>query len=181
MNEDLKKFIGLGSDDETQPVLYQEPKAGLPVPMDMSDIYKWESMVDQLTNINSINGPYYMREFLKAKEVCSSYYCKLIFDLEQARNRTKTEYALSYLERSQEYIKFKGLKDTDETKKQYVQIDRAYQAAKDHEDMLKALATLLGNKVDKFQTAHDDAKKIFDSSRDPRGSLPAVPTSRDAT
>lgn len=159
--------------------LFTEPAAGLPVPMEMTDIYKWESMIEEMTGVNSMNGPFYMREFLKAKDVCSSYYCRLMYDFEQAKNRTKMEIALSYLERSREYIRKNELKDTDETKKQYVQIDTQYNKAKDVEDMLKALVTLMGNKVDKFQSAHDDVKKIFDSTRDPRGSLPSMPSGVD--
>lgn len=175
---DDRVILSLGGPSGS-PLSYQEPGAGMPVPLDMTDIYKWENMVDELAQVNSMNGPFYMKEFLKAKETCSSYYCRLIYDHEQAKNRTKTEYALSYLERSQVYIREKGLKDTDETKKQYVQIDEAYMKAKDIEDMLKALVTLMGNKVDKFQSAHDDAKKIFDSTRDPRGSLPSIPSGKD--
>lgn len=150
---------------------YQEHKAGMPVPMDMSEIYKYEALVEDLAGVNLMNGPFYMREFLKAKELASSFYCRLLFDYEQARNRTRTEQALAYLERSEDYIKARGLKSTDETKKQYVAIDKGYQAAKDKEDMLKALVTLMENKVYKFQAAHDDAKKIFDSLREPRGSI----------
>lgn len=171
-----ERFGGTG---DSVPQLYQEPKAGLPVPMDMTDIYKWEAMAEELTSVNSLNGPFYMREFLKAKEICSSYYCRLMFDYEQARNKTKQEYALAYLERSEIYIKDKGLKSTDETKKQFVAIDRRYQEAKDREDMMKALVTLMGNKTDKFQALHDDAKKIFDSTRDPRGSITGLPSGRD--
>jgi len=169
-------FSGTGEN----PVPYTEPQAGLGIPANMRDIYQWESMIEEIPRVNSMNGPFYMREFLKAKEVTSSYYCKLMYQYEQAKNKTKIEFALSYLERSQGYIKANGLKDTDETKKQYVQIDAAYNAAKDNEDMLKALVTLMGNKVDKFQSAHDDVKKIFDSARDPRGSLPSIPSGKDA-
>lgn len=159
---------------------YSEPKAGMPVPMDMTDIYAYEAMVEEITGVNGVNGPFYMREFLKAKELSSSYYCRLMFDYEQARNKTKEEYALAYLERSETYIRERNLKATDETKKNYVLIDRRYQEAKDREDMLKALVTLMGNKVDKFQAAHDDAKRIYSQAGDPRGSLPGLPSSKDA-
>jgi len=163
-----------------QHLAYSEPKAGMPVPMDMAEIYRYESLVEELTSVNLLNGSFYMREFLKAKELASSFYCKLLFDYEQARNRTKTEYALAYLERSEDYIKSRNLKSTDETKKQYVSIDKQYQSAKDQEDMLKALTTLMENKVYKFQSAHDDAKKIFDSLREPRGSVSGAQSHRDA-
>lgn len=160
-------------------VPYREPDAGIAIPLDMTDIYSYEQMIRTLPTINALNGPYYMQQFLLALDTASSYYSKSMFDLEQAKNRTKEENALAYLERSEDYIKLKGLKSTDETKKQYVQIDSQYKAAKDREDYAKALTIYLGNKVDRFQSAHDDAKKIFDAARDPRGSKGALPSGRD--
>lgn len=158
---------------------YLDQPAGLAVPLDMSHVYRYEQLVLQLPQVNNINAPMYMMEFLKAKELTSTFYCKLLLDYERAKNKTKEENALAYLERSQDYIKNRGLKDTDETKKQYVQIDPRYKQAKDQEDMLKALVTLIGNKVDKFQAAHDDTKKIYDQTRDPRGYGASLPSKRD--
>jgi hypothetical protein len=145
------------------------PMFGMRVPIDMSDIYRVEAMFDEITRINSMNGPYYMQEFLKGKELASSYLCKLIFEYEQAKNQTKESYAIAYLEKAEEYLKLRNIKSTDEAKKQYVQIDEAYKKAKDKEDALKALMTLMSNKMDAIQSAHDDAKKVYDQSRDSRG------------
>jgi hypothetical protein len=158
---------------------YLNGQASLQTPIEMGQIYRYEVMVDDLALINSMNGPLYMKEFLKAKELASSYYSKLILDYEQAKNETKRQYALSYLERSQVYIADKKLKDTDETKKQYVCIDPQYTVAKDKEDMFKALVTLVGNKVDKFQNAYEASKKIYESTRDAVGSRTSLPSRTD--
>jgi hypothetical protein len=160
-------------------VQFQESAAGLPVPMDMTDILKFQAQLEDIAVINNMNAALYMRDFLKAKELATSYTAKLMFQYEQARNETKRQYALAYLERSQAYIKEKGLKDTDETKKQYVQIDASYQKAKDAEDMFAALLELLSQKISTFERAHDDARKILESTRDPRGSAAALPSGRD--
>lgn len=154
--------------------------SGLAVPLDMTDIYRYEALIGHLPSINSMNGAYYMQQFLAAKELTSSLYCKVMFDYERAKKKAKEEYAVAYLERSNDYMTKNNLKSTDETKKQYCEIDRGYQVAKDQENFLKALLTLLEGKVYTFQSAHDDAKKIYDSTRDPRGSLPAMPSGRDS-
>ena len=52
--------------------------------------------------------------------------------------------------------------------------------AKAKEDCYKALSVLMGNKVDKFQSAHDDAKKIYDQSKDSRASITSLPSGRDS-
>lgn len=158
---------------------YKEPAAGLPVPLDMTEIYEYESMITAIANINNMNGAFYMREFLNAKELASSFYCRLLYDFEQSKNKTKEACAIAYLERSEQYLKEKGIKSTDEAKKQYVQIDADYKKAKDRQDMYEALMVLMKNKVDKFQSAHDDVKKIFDSTRESRNSISSLPSGKD--
>lgn len=162
----------------TAPAYLDHPST-LPLTLDMGAVWNYEHMIEDLSMVNSMNGPLYMREFLKAKELVSSIYSKLILDYERAKNETKKQYALAYLERSQDYIKARSLKDTDETKKQYVQIDNHYQKAKDEEDALRAMITLIGNKVDKFQNAYEATKKIFENSSDPRGSRVGMPVRSD--
>ena len=158
---------------------FSPPQWGLNVPLNMTEIYRYEAMFEEIVRINSMNGPFYMQEFLKGKELASSFLCKLIFEYEQAKNRTKEAFAIAYLDKSEEYLKARSIKPTDEAKKQYVQIDEAYKKAKDSEDALKAFMTLMSNKMDALQSAHDDAKKVFDQGRDPRGSTLAMPQGRD--
>jgi hypothetical protein len=158
---------------------YKEPSAGMPVPLDMTAIFEYEQMIHAIATINNINGAFYMREFLNAKDLASSYYCRLMYDFERAKNKAKEAYAIAYLVNSEEYLKEKGVKSTDEAKKQYSQLDPAYQAAKDNQDKLEALVTLMGNKVKKFQDAHDDVKKIFDHTRDLNRSITGAASGRD--
>lgn len=179
MSEIILKGVAINLATPGLPAYLQNPSALQPSTIDMTSIYQWEQMVEDIAIVNSMNGPHYIKEFLKAKELTSSIYAKLILDHERAKNETKKQYALAYLERSHEYIKARGLKDTDETKKQYVQIDHAYMAAKDEEDKLRALVTLIGNKVDKFQNAYEASKKIFENTQNPYGSKTALPMGKD--
>jgi hypothetical protein len=158
---------------------YLNHSSALQPTLDMTAVYKYEYMVEDIAVVNSMNGPLYMKEFLKAKELTSSFYSGLLLDFERAKNETKKQAALAYLERSQDYIKARGLKDTDETKKQYINLDAGYQQAKDKEDMLRALCTLMGNKVDKFQNAYEATKKIFENSGQAIGSRTALPSYKD--
>lgn len=158
---------------------YLNQSSVMQLTLDMTSIYQYENLVEDIAVVNSMNGPLYMKEFLKAKELTSSIYSKLILDFERSKNETKKQYALAYLERSEDYIKSRNLKSTDETKKQYVQIDQQYQAAKDGEDMLRALITLVGNKVDKFQNAYEASKKIFENAGNPMGGRSSLPMRKD--
>lgn len=150
------------------------------LPLNMrAEVNRYERLIEEIPRINSLTGPYYMAELLKAKELCSALYCQAIYEYERAKHEVRTQAAIAYIERSEDYLKNRSIKVTEEAKKHYINIDAAYAQAKTLEDYYRALTTFLGNKVDKFQSAHDDAKKIFDASRDPRGSLPGLPSGKD--
>lgn len=158
---------------------YKEPQSGLHVPVNMTEIYEYEKMIHAIATINNLNGAFYMREFLNAKELASSFYCRLMYDYEQSKNKAREAQAIAYLEKADEYLKEKNIKSTDEAKKQYVQIDPDYKAAKDRQDMVEALMTLMQNKVKKFQDAHDDVKKIYDHTRDANRSITGAASGKD--
>ena len=102
-----------------------------------------------------------------------------MYDFEQAKNVARRAQAVAYLVNSEEFLKQKGIKSTDESKKQYVQLDSEYIAAKDNQDKFEALMTLMQNKVKKFQDAHDDVKKIYDHTRDANRSITGNSSGRD--
>lgn len=158
---------------------YKEHESGLPVPINMTQIFEYEQMIHAVATINNMNGAYYMREFLNAKELASSFYCRLMYDFEQAKNKAREKAALAYLEKSEFYLKEKGIKSTDEAKKQYIQIDPEYKVAKDRQDQMEALMTLMQNKVKKFQDAHDDVKKIYDLTRESGRSITGNSSGKD--
>lgn len=151
----------------------------LPMPIDMTEVYQYEALLGEIVRVNTMNGPLYLQETLRGKDAISNFVSKLTFDYEQARNRTKQACAIAYLEKSEDYIKAKGLKSTDETKKQYVQIDPEYMKAKNEEDMLNALLILMENKMGTMQSAHDDVRAMYKSQADGRGSSLALPQGRD--
>lgn len=158
---------------------YKEPTAGMHVPVNMTEIYEYEKMVHAIATINNMNGAFYMREFLNAKELASSYYCRLMYDFEQAKNKAREAAAIAYLVNADEYLKERGIKSTDEAKKQYIQIDPDYKLFKDRQDQYEALMTLMQNKVKKFQDAHDDVKKIYDLTRESQRSISGNSSGKD--
>ena len=177
MNHDeLLKSVETGE----YPVSFSEPEGGMPLPLEMRELLKYQGLVENLVTINNMNAPFYMREFLKAKELANSFYCRVMMDFEMTKDRAAKAKAVAYLDTAPEWLEKRGRKVTDEGCKQYALIDSQYLKAREEEACLKALTEFLRNKMEKFQSAHDDAKKIYDQTRDPRGSLTGLASGKDS-
>lgn len=146
-------------------------------PMNTTEIINYEKMINEITTINPINGPYYMMNFLKAKELAAQYYARASYEWQSAKDLAKRRYSVVRLDYAPEILKEKGLRVTEAAMDAVADQDQEYLKIKNKEAYFKAMMNFMAHKVDKFQSAHDDAKKIFDQSRDPRGSLPAAPSS----
>jgi hypothetical protein len=72
----------------------------------------------------------------------------------------ETARAIAYLDRAGDYLKNRGIKDTSEARKQYVEIDDDVHAAIDLKAKATAMVTFLKNKLQTFRCAHDDIKKM---------------------
>jgi hypothetical protein len=147
-------------------------------PMDMTEILKYENLIGEITGINPINGPYYMKSFLKAKELAAQYYARASYESQLAKDMAKMKYSIARLDYAPSILKTRSLRVNEGNMDSVADQDQNYLQARNREAYFKAMATFLGHKVEKFQSAHDDAKKIFDQSKDPRGSLPAAPSSK---
>lgn len=176
-HEDLLKAVETG---ELPVSSYEQPSGGMPLPLEMHSLLKYEAMVDNIASINNMNAPFYMREFLKAKELSNTFYCRVMMDFEMAKDRSAKAKAIAYLDTATEWLEKRGRKVTDEGCKQYALIDAQYLKAREEEACLKALTEFLKNKMEKFQSAHDDAKKIYDQTRDPRGSITGMASGKDS-
>jgi len=162
------------------PVSFSEPDGGMPLPLEMRELLKYEGFIENIVSINNLNAPFYMREFLKAKELANSFYCRVMMDYEMSKDRSAKAKAIAYLDTAPEWLDKRNRKATDEGCKQYALIDPNYLKSREEEACLKALTEFLKNKMEKFQSAHDDAKKIYDQTRDPRGSVSGLPSGRDS-
>lgn len=156
-----------------------EPEGGFLIPQAMRMVFKYEAMIDEVSRINKMNGPYYMQEFLKAINVSSSFYTKTLWQYEEAIVNSKATRARIMLDLAPAAILAKGLRTNEENLKAYAESHEEYLAAKENENYLQALTELLRQKVYKFERAHDDARKIFEALKEPYGQSSAMPSGRD--
>ena len=159
--EEMSNII-LGPNTGPKPIPY-EPTHGFPVPLDMTDIFRYEALIDEVTRINNITAPFYMQEFLKAINVASSYYSKSVYEYEQAKTSSKAIAGRLALDFAPSALIAKGLKVTQDNVAAYVESNQEYLNAKDKEAYYKALTEFLHQKFQKFERSHDDARAIFNS------------------
>jgi hypothetical protein len=127
---------------------------------DISVIVEYKRKINDLANIKKIEAPAYLRDFIIAYDVTSILFAKSIeYELEA---KTLLEYAeaIAYLDKATEYLNSKSIKETNEARKQYVNIDVDVIKAKGLKGRTEAIVVLLKNKLIEFRLAHDDVKKI---------------------
>lgn len=163
----------------SSPIPY-EPTHGFPVPLDMTDIFKFEALIDEVTRINNITAPFYMQEFLKAINVASSYYAKSVYDYEQSKSSSKAIAGRLALDFAPAALIAKGIKVTQDNVSAYVDSNQEYLNAKDKEAYFKALSEFLHQKFQKFERSHDDARAIFNSYKNSQSnSISGVASGKD--
>lgn len=81
---------------------------------------------------------------------------------EDARAKAKLEFtqSVAYLEKAKSYLESKGIKDTSEARKQYIDRDDDVLSAKEEKAKTEALVVLLKGKLNELIRAHDDLKKV---------------------
>lgn len=156
-----------------------EPEGGFLIPEGMRSLFRYESLVDEITRINKTTGPYYMQEFLKAINVASSFYTKTLWQYEEAIVNSKATRARLMIDLAPAALLSKSLRTNEENLKAYAESHEEYLKAKEQENYLQALTELLKQKVYKFERAHDDARKIFEALREPFGQSAALASGRD--
>jgi hypothetical protein len=149
---------------------------GFPMPLDMTEILKYEDLVNEITRINGITGPFYMQEFLKSINVASSLYTKILWQYEQSVVSSKAVKGRLRLDSAPGELKRREIKVTEDAITAYVESHPEYLKEMELVSYYKALMNFLYQKVEKFERAHDDARKIYDGTRERFGSVTSLPS-----
>lgn len=105
-------------------------------------------------------APVFLRDFIIGQDVAIALLARAI--KADGKAKAKLEYleSIAYLENAKAYLDNKGIKDTSEARKQFVNIDPDVVDAKDNKAQTEAMVVLLKGKVNELRMAHDDLKKI---------------------
>jgi hypothetical protein len=128
--------------------------------LDVTKLVEYSRKIKDIGSLNNMMAPQYLRDFIIAQDYTSSMLAGAVrCDLE-AQGALDTAKSIAYLDRAGEYLEKKGIKDTSEARKQYVDLDEDVRHAADLKAKTAALVVFLKNKYQTFRQAHDDIKKM---------------------
>jgi hypothetical protein len=128
--------------------------------IDMTKIVEYTRKIDDIANLNKMLAPLYLRDFNVAQDIVNTMLSYAVrCDLE-TEALVDTAESIAYLDKAGDYLASKGIKDSSEARKRYVDIDPDVLAIKNIKAQTTAIVAFLKNKLNCFRQAHDDVKKM---------------------
>lgn len=128
--------------------------------IDVTRLAVYLEKVREIASINKMMGATYLRDFIEGQDVAGELLARAIREDAKAKSKLEQAEAIAYLDKATDWLKAKGIKESSEARKQYIDIDEDVIAAKDKKAMTEALVSLMKNKLSVLRQAHDDLKKI---------------------
>lgn len=129
--------------------------------IDVTQLAIYLNKVKDIASINKMMGATYLRDFIEGQDVAGQLLAKAVQADIKAKARLEQAEAIAYLDYASDYLKSKGIKDSSEARKRYVDIDDNVIAAKENKAKTEALVSLMKNKLSILRQSHDDLKKIL--------------------
>jgi DNA polymerase II small subunit/DNA polymerase delta subunit B len=128
--------------------------------VDITLLAQYINKIQELSSVNKMMAPTYLRDMIVGQDVAANLLAKAMQTDSKAKSKVEYAESIAYLERARDYLENRGIKDTSEARKQYVNIDQDVMAAKENRAMTEALVSLLKSKLSQLRQCHDDLKKI---------------------
>jgi hypothetical protein len=128
--------------------------------VDISKLIKYTKKLNDIGSISKMMAPVYISDFIQAIDVTSSMLAAAVKEDLEAKAALETAEAIAYLDKAQAYLESKGVKDSSEARKRFVDIDEDVMRCKNDKARTEALVCFLKGKLKNFQNAHDSLKKI---------------------
>lgn len=128
--------------------------------IDVTELAQYTNKIKDIGTLNKMMAPIYMRDFIIAFDVTNNLLSMAIKSDLEASTVLDTARSIAYLDKAGEFLKEKGIKDSSEARKQYIELDEDVIKASNVRAKTQALVSFLKNKMQEFRLAHDDVKKI---------------------
>jgi len=129
--------------------------------IDVTTLAVYLGKVREIASVNKMMGATYLRDFIEGQDVAGQLLAKAVQADIRAKSKLEQAEAIAYLDHASDYLTSKGIKDSSEARKRYVDIDHDVLTAKDNKAKTEALVSLMKNKLSVLRQAHDDLKKIL--------------------
>jgi len=128
--------------------------------IDVSKLVEFSRKIKDIGSLNHMLAPAYLRDFIVAYDYTNSMLSVAVRCDAEASSHLDSVKAIAYLDRAGEYLQNKGIKDSAEARKRYVDIDEEVLKAQEMKAKTTALVVFLKNKLQTYRMAHDDTKKM---------------------
>ena len=128
--------------------------------VDITLLAQYVNKIEELSSISKMMAPVYLQNYIMGQDCAATLLAKAMQADSRAKAKVEQHEAIAYLEKAKDYLESKGIKDTSEARKQYVNIDQDVLKYKDEKARTEALVSLLKSKLSQLRQAHDDLKKI---------------------
>lgn len=133
--------------------------------LDVTKLAEYSNKVAELHKVNKMNAPMYLRDFIQGMDVANTMLAHAIKLHGQAEAKLKTAEAIAYLDKAGDYLQSKGIKDSSEARKRYIDIDEDVIKMRNEVARTEAMMVFLKNKHQEMRCAHDDIKKsVYDTA-----------------
>jgi len=128
--------------------------------IDVTKLVEYTKKINDIGSLNKMLAPDYMRDFINAIDSTNIMLSNAIKCDLDAESTLDTAEAIAFLDNAGDYLKERGIKDSAEARKKYIDVDPDVIKAKNIKAKTTALVAFLKNKLSTFRMAHDDVKKI---------------------
>lgn len=128
--------------------------------VDITELAYYLNKAKDIASVSKIMVGSYLQDLIRGQDVANSLLAKAI--QADIKAKAKLEYAesIAYLDNATDFLKSKGIKDSSEARKKYVDIDENVIDAKDKKAQTEALVALIKGKISVLRQSHDDLKKL---------------------
>lgn len=128
--------------------------------VDITRLATYTNKIEELASVSKMLAPVFLRDFIVGQDIASTLLAKAVQTDNRAKAALEFAESIAYLENAKTYLEAKGIKDTSEARKQYVNIDPEVVKAKDKKAMTESMVVFLKGKLGELRQAHDTLKKI---------------------
>lgn len=128
--------------------------------IDVTQLSTYLEKANQIASVSKMMAGVYLQDLIKGQDIAGQLLAKAVQADIRAKARLEQAEAIAYLDYAADYLKSKGIKDSSEARKRYIDIDENVILAKENKAKTEALVSLMKNKLSVLRMAHDDLKKI---------------------
>jgi hypothetical protein len=128
--------------------------------IDVTKLVAYTKKLEQVGSFNKMMAPVLMQDFILAMDLANTMYCNALKCDSRTDNALSVAKSIAFLDKATDFLREKGVKESAEARKWYVDQDPDVIAARELKAQSEAMVAFLRNKYTEFKIAYEAVKKI---------------------